>query len=140
MHHASANQAVAVCPAPAKAVAISYKNRIASKEMEHMVLVTNNPRVWLIGFLASLVIFAIVFFAVIQPAQNTANQAVKTGLQQSQQAINQAQKQLSNAGAANGVTGKAKQQLNHAAKLTSCIAAAGTDPSKMAACQTQYGG
>ena len=60
-----------------------------------MVVVTNNWKLWFAGLGASLVIFAVVFFAVIQPSQNTANQALKTGLQQSQQALNQAQKQFS---------------------------------------------
>ena len=62
-----------------------------------MVLVTGNWRIALAGLAASLLIFGVLFFTVIQPSQNTANQAVKTGLQQSQQALNQAQKQLSTA-------------------------------------------
>ncbi len=60
-----------------------------------MVLVTGNWRIALAGLAASLVIFGVLFFTVIQPSQNTANQAIKSGLQQSQQALNQAQKQLS---------------------------------------------
>ena len=46
-----------------------------------MVLVTGNWRIWLAGMAASLAIFAVVFFTVIQPSTNTANQALKTGLQ-----------------------------------------------------------
>ncbi len=38
-----------------------------------MVLVTRSWRLWLVGMAASLVIFAVVYFAVIQPAQNTAD-------------------------------------------------------------------
>jgi hypothetical protein len=130
-----------------------------------MVLVSNSWKLWLVGLASSLVIFAVVFFTVIQPAQNTANQALKTGLQQSQQVINQAQKQFkaSNAaaGAANGQAQKvlnqaqkqiktsgaavgaantqAQQTLNKAAKLTACVQAAGADPSSLAACQTKFG-
>jgi hypothetical protein len=103
-----------------------------------MVLVTGNVRVWLAGMVASLAIFAVVFFTVIQPSTNTANQALKTGLQQSQQAINQAQKQLSTASGQAGITSQAHQQLSKAAKLTACVSAAGTDPSKLQACQVKY--
>ena len=110
-----------------------------------MVLVTGSWKLWAAGMAVSLAIFAIVFFAVIQPSQNTANQALKTGLQQSQQAINQAQKQLSSAagatgatGAASAVAGAAQQQLSNALKLTTCVATAGTDAAKIQACQVQY--
>jgi hypothetical protein len=90
---------------------------------------------------ASLVIFAVVFFTVIQPSMNTANQALKSGLQQSQQVIKQAQQQLgSDSGQAGGANVKAQQQLGKAAKLTSCVAAAGTDPAKIQACQAKYAG
>ena len=112
-----------------------------------MVMVTGNWRTWLIGMAASLVIFAVVYFVAIKPNTDTANQAVKQGLQQSQQALNQAQKQLSNAGnqisTASGqsaaVSGQASQALNKAAKLTNCVSAAGTDVTKVQACQAQFG-
>ncbi len=115
-----------------------------------MVLVTGNWKLYLVGLAASLAIFAVLFFTVIQPDNNTANQAVKTGLQQSQQALNQASKQLNSTGAAasssaaggagSAVTKQAKQQLSRASKLTSCVASAGTDPSKLAACQSKFAG
>jgi ABC-type bacteriocin/lantibiotic exporter with double-glycine peptidase domain len=105
-----------------------------------MVLVTNNWRLWAIGMAASLAIFVVVFFAVIKPSTDTANQAIKTGIQQSQQVINQAKKQLNSSGASGAVSSQANQQLDKASKLTSCVGAAGTDPSKLASCQSQYGG
>jgi hypothetical protein len=106
-----------------------------------MVLVSNSWRVWLAGMAASLVIFAVVYFAVIQPSQNTANQVLKSGLQQTQQVINQARKQVGSAGGQTGaVSGQAQQQLSKAAKLTTCVAAAGTDPTKIQACQVKYAG
>jgi hypothetical protein len=106
-----------------------------------MVLVTSNWRMWLAGMAASLVIFAVIFFTVIRPDQNTANQALKSGLQQSQQVINQAQKQLSSAGGQAGAAGgQAQKQLTKAAKLTSCVAAAGADPTKLQACNVKYAG
>jgi type II secretory pathway component PulM len=105
-----------------------------------MVIVTNSWKMWLAGVGVSLAIFAVLYFTVIQPDNNTANQALKSGLQQSQQAINQAQKQLSTAGGqASGASGQAQQNLNKAAKLTACVSAAGTDVSKLQACQAQYG-
>ena len=101
-----------------------------------MVLVTGNFRVWLVGVAASLVIFAVAYFAVIRPDQNTANQAIKSGMQQTQQALNQAQKQLGSAGTP--ASGVAQQQLSNATKLTACVSAAGTDATKLEACQTKF--
>jgi hypothetical protein len=117
-----------------------------------MVLVTGNWRIAMAGLAASLLIFGVLFFAVIQPSQNTANQAIKTGLQQSQQALNQAQKQLSNASSQTSpsapaavqsqvstATGQAQQKLSQAAKLASCLSQAGIDASKIQACQANFG-
>jgi type II secretory pathway component PulM len=101
-----------------------------------MVIVTTNWRIWLAGMAASLVIFAVVFFTVIQPAQNTASQAVKSGLQQTQQVIKQAQQQVSNSGGPASSAGQ--QALNNAQKLTTCLAAAGTDVTQLEACHTKY--
>jgi hypothetical protein len=106
-----------------------------------MVLVTSNWRIWLVGMAASLVIFAVTYFAVIAPSMNTANQALKSGLQQTQQAVKQAQQQLgssSGGGQAGAATGQAQQAVGNAAKLTTCVAAAGTDPTKLQACQAKY--
>ena len=105
-----------------------------------MVLVTGNWRLWMVGMVASLAIFAVVFFTVIKPSENTANQALKTGLQQSQQAISQAQKQVSSAAGQSTVsTKKAQATLNNVSKLTSCVSAAGTDATAIQACQAKFG-
>jgi hypothetical protein len=122
-----------------------------------MVYVTGNWRVALAGLAASLLIFGVLFFTVIQPSQHTANQAIKTGLQQSQQALNQAQKQLSSAttpaspstpsspsasavqSQVSKATSQAQQKLNQAAKLASCLSQAGIDTSKIQACQANFG-
>jgi hypothetical protein len=108
-----------------------------------MVLVTGNWRIWLVGLAASLTIFLVTYFAVIAPSMNTANQALKSGLQQTQQAVKQAQQQLSSdngsgSGQASPAAGQAQQTLGNAAKLTTCLAAAGTDPTKLQACQAKY--
>jgi flavin-binding protein dodecin len=122
-----------------------------------MVLVTGNWRIALAGLAASLLIFGVLFFAVIQPSQNTANQAVKAGLQQGQQALDQAQKQLNSVTvpaspatpsspataptqqAIAGATSKAQQTLSKATKLANCLSQAGIDTSKIAACQANFG-
>ena len=105
-----------------------------------MVLVTGNWRIWLAGMAASLAIFAVVYFTAIQPSMNTANQALKSGLQQTQQAVNQAQGQLGSvSGQTRAAGGQAQQQqLGNTAKLTTCVAAAGTDATKIQACQAKY--
>jgi hypothetical protein len=69
-----------------------------------MLLVTSNKRLWALGMVISLAVFAVMYFTVIRPSTNTANQAIKTGLRQSQQAINQADKQLTDAAAQTGAT------------------------------------
>lgn len=112
-----------------------------------MVLVTGNWKIWLAGLAASLAIFGVVYFTAIKPSTDTANQAVKAGMQQTQQAINQAKQQLKDAGGqsqaavgqSKAVTGQAQQQLSRAAKLTTCVSAAGTDATKLQACQVKFG-
>jgi hypothetical protein len=101
-----------------------------------MVLVTGNFRLWLVGMAASLIIFAVVFFTVIKPSTDTANQAIKSGLQQTQQALNNAGQQLKSDGGSAGAAGS--QALSTAQKLTACVTAAGTDPSKLQACQVKF--
>jgi hypothetical protein len=102
---------------------------------------------WLAGLAASLAIFGVLYFTVIKPNSDTANAAVKQGMQQTQQAINQAQKQLnstSNSTAAGATAqtkaaaGAAQKTLNSAAKLTQCVSAAGTDATKLQACQVKF--
>jgi hypothetical protein len=106
-----------------------------------MILVTRNWRMWMIGMGVSLAIFLVIYFTAIRPTVDTANQAVRSGVQQAQQAVNQAQKQISSAnGQAGTIDQQAKQQLSRAATLTKCVATAGTDVSKITACQTRYGG
>jgi pectate lyase len=96
---------------------------------------TNNWRIWMVGMAASLAIFLVVYFTVIKPSTDTANQVLRTGLQQSQQAINQASKQLGAAGGAGSAGGAA---VSTAQKLTACVAAAGTNTGKIEACQAKF--
>ena len=46
-----------------------------------MVLITQSKRMWLIGMAVSLGIFLLLYFTVIKPDSNAANQALKSGLQ-----------------------------------------------------------
>lgn len=105
-----------------------------------MVIVSGNWRIAIAGLAVSLVMFLVVYFAVIKPDNSVANQALKTGLQQSQQALNQAQKGLSSAGAQGSASAgqEASKQVSKAQKLTACLATAGTDVSKMQSCQALY--
>jgi len=119
-----------------------------------MVIISGNRRMWWVGMAVSVIIFAVVYFTVIKPDNNTANQAVQAGLKQTQQVIKQAQQQAgAAAGQASAASGQAsaasgqasnaaatgQKVLNKAAKLTSCLLSAGTDTSKIASCQTQFG-
>jgi hypothetical protein len=90
-----------------------------------MVIIKGNPRIALLGLLLSAAIFAVLYFTVIKPSSDTANDAVHNAGQQAQQAIKQAEK--------NGVT-----VPSGAKKLTECVTAAGTDSGKLAECQSKY--
>lgn len=119
-----------------------------------MVIVSGNWRVAIIGSIVSLVIFLILYFTVIQSDNNTANQAIKAGLQQTQQALKQSQSQVnqavkqaqssglpaSAAAQATSASKAATSTLSNAQKLASCVANAGTDVSAITACQAKYQG
>jgi hypothetical protein len=91
-----------------------------------MIVVLNHGKYRLVALAVSLLIFAVVYFTVIRPDNNTANTLARQGEQQVNQAVHNAAK--ANPGAIPaGVT-----------NLTSCIAAAGTDSGKLQACATKY--
>jgi hypothetical protein len=89
------------------------------------MLVVSNGRWWIVSAAVSLVIFLIVYFTVIKPSTDTANQLLRNGEQQVQQAVNQASHSGLKVPA--GVT-----------NLANCIAAAGTDTGKIEACQAKF--
>jgi hypothetical protein len=91
-----------------------------------MVLVWRNPMARLISLAVSLAIIAIVYFAVIKPNNNAANNAAVQGEKQLQQAVSQANKQTGGAIPAG------------ATNLVNCIAAAGTDTGKLQACRAKF--
>lgn len=91
-----------------------------------MTIVVRNPIYRVISLIVTLAIIAIVYVAVIKPSNDTANNAIKAGEQQVQQAVNNANKQTGGA-IPSGVT-----------NLVDCVAAAGTDTSKIAACKSKF--
>jgi hypothetical protein len=91
-----------------------------------LYIIARSPKARLISAAISLVIAAIIYFAVIKPNNDTANNAVRVGEQQVQQAVNNANK------ASNGAVPKSAQDL------VACVAAAGTDTGKLTACQTKF--
>lgn len=113
-----------------------------------MVYYTNNWRIYLLGLAASLIIFGVLFFTVIKPSSDTANQAAKTGIQLTQHAAAQAERQLDQAAARTGAVGsqpqghaissQAKGEINNAAKLATCVSNAGTDVAKIQSCQVTF--
>jgi type II secretory pathway component PulM len=104
------------------------------------MVIVGNWRTAIIGSIVSLIIFGVVYFTVIKPNSDTANQAIRTGLQQSQQALNQAKSSLSQSGVPSSVSKQAQTALSNASKLASCVQAAGTDVSALSACQAKYHG
>jgi hypothetical protein len=91
-----------------------------------MYIVVRDPLYRAIAIVAGLALTAIIYFAVIKPNNDSANQQVKQGEQQLQQAVNNANKQTNGAVPA-GVT-----------RLVSCIAAAGTNTAQLEACKAKF--
>ena len=89
-------------------------------------IVVRNPLYRVTAFGVSLAIVAVIYFAVIKPNHDTANNAAKQGEQQLQQAV-------SNANKANPGVIPANVQ-----SLTACIAAAGTNTGELQACNAKF--
>jgi hypothetical protein len=85
-----------------------------------MFVVTRNPKYVLISLAVSLGIFLILYFTVISPDNNAANNAIRSGEQQAANAANQS-----------GVPAGVKN-------LTDCIAAAGTNTAALTACRAKF--
>lgn len=87
-------------------------------------------KIWLLGLAVSVGIFAVLYFTVIKPTTDTANDAIRTSLQQSEQQLNRAKQ--------DAPTPEARRQLSQAEKLTDCLQDAGIDPSAVQDCQAKY--
>jgi hypothetical protein len=91
-----------------------------------LFIIARSPTARLISLAISLTVAAIIYFAVIKPNTDSANNAVRVGEQQVQQAVNNANR------ATGGAVPKSVQNL------TACIASAGTDTGKLSACQAKF--
>ena len=91
-----------------------------------MTIVVRNPVYRLVALGLSVALVLILYFAVIKPNNDTANNAVKQGEQQLNQAVQNANKASGGAVPAN------------VQSLTACIAAAGTDTGKIEACKAKF--
>ena len=91
------------------------------------MIILGNAKVAAAGLVLTAIIFAVLYFTVIKPTTDTANEAVREGTRQSKQALDEAQRRTGGAVPA------------RAQKLTNCLAAAGASPEKLQACQAKYG-
>jgi hypothetical protein len=91
-----------------------------------MFIVVRSPMARLIALGISLAIAAILYFAVIKPNNDTANNAITQGEKQVQQAVQNANK------ATGGAIPAGVQNL------TACIAAAGANADELKACAAKF--
>ncbi len=78
-----------------------------------------------------LIIFAIMYFTVIKPSNDTANDAIRSATHQAGQQIKEIRKTA---------PASAQKSLDDASKLTACVEKAGTDTGALANCQVKFGG
>jgi len=93
-----------------------------------MIVVARGWRAATIGGLVSLIVFAVLYFTVIKPDNNTANSAITNTEKQVNQVVNSVSKSAPAGAVPASVTG-----------LTACLAAAGTNTTALQACRTKYG-
>jgi predicted PurR-regulated permease PerM len=89
-----------------------------------MVFFYRSPQAIVISALCSIAIAAFIYFVIVKPQTDSANNQVNHALKQVQPSIDAANKQARDAGPA----------ITKAQKLQDCVLAAGTDPAKLAAC------
>jgi hypothetical protein len=96
-----------------------------------IIMQVRNPIARVVLFALPLLIFAILYFTVIKPSSDTANDAVRSATQTATEQLKQARKDA---------PPQAQKALSDAQKLTACVSAAGTDAGKLQACQVKFGG
>ena len=96
-----------------------------------IVYQVRNPLARIFLFVLPLIIFAVMYFTVIKPSTDTANDAVRSATHNANQQIQQARKDA---------PPEAKKSLDDAAKLTACVEKAGTDTGALSQCQVKFGG
>jgi predicted PurR-regulated permease PerM len=95
-----------------------------------LVFNSGGGKIWLVSLVVSVGIFAVIYFTVIKPTTDTANNAIKQSLNQSQQQLDLAKK--------NAPDAQSKHQISQAEKLTACLSDAGTDIGKVQDCQARF--
>ena len=96
-----------------------------------MVFFYRTPQAIIISTLCSLAIAAFIYFVIVKPETDNANDQVNHALQQAQPQIDQANKDLQKAG--KRIEG-AQPQIDRAQKIQKCIVAANGDVNKIALC------
>jgi peptidoglycan hydrolase CwlO-like protein len=106
-----------------------------------MVFFYRSPQAIVISALCSIAIAAFIYFVIVKPQTDSANDQVNHALKQAQPSIDAANKQLQQAqpgiNEANKKLKEAQPGIDKAQKLQQCILAAGTDVNKIAACNNR---
>jgi Na+-translocating ferredoxin:NAD+ oxidoreductase RnfG subunit len=89
-----------------------------------MVYFYRSPQAIVISAICTIAIAAFIYFVMVKPQTDHANRQVDHALKQIQPSIDNANKQFKSA----------QPSVNKAQKIQNCVAAAGTDPQKLAAC------
>jgi predicted PurR-regulated permease PerM len=89
-----------------------------------MVYFYRSPQAIVISALCSIAIAAFIYFVIVKPQTDSANNQVSHALQQAQPQIDAANKQLQGA----------QPSIDKANKITACISAANGDVNKIALC------
>jgi hypothetical protein len=89
-----------------------------------MVFFYRSPQAIVISALCSIAIAAFIYFVIVKPQTDSANDQVNHALKQAQPGIDAANKQLKDA----------TPSIQRAQRIQDCILAAGTDATKIAAC------
>jgi predicted PurR-regulated permease PerM len=96
-----------------------------------MVYFYRSPTAIVVSALCSIAIAAFIYFVIVKPQTDNANDQVNHALKQAQPSIDAANRQLKGAQPS---VGKANPSITKAQQITSCISAANGDVNKIAAC------
>jgi mannitol-specific phosphotransferase system IIBC component len=97
-----------------------------------MVYFYRSPTAIVVSALCSIAIAAFIYFVLVKPSTDNANNQVNHALQQAKPQIDAANKQLQKA--ASQAPASASPSIKKAQQITTCIAAANGDVNKIAAC------
>lgn len=96
-----------------------------------MVFFYRSPQAIVISALCSIAIAAFIYFVIVKPETDNANNQVDKALKQAQPSIDQANKELQRA---QKETGGANPAIDRAQKIQNCILKANGDVNKIALC------